>query len=106
MSKWIDCENGIVGTIGYLVGVVDTSRGGGPRYSLRERPARTNQSHEARLEGWCGETDNRSVTADGAWKIVRVNAAGDRAQIVRLEGASLAAFLEGDGHPELCEVKS
>lgn len=101
MSKWIDIsdnETTAIGTIGYLVG---TTSAGRETFSLRERPLRTNQSNEPRLYGWCGETNNKSRAAYGVWKIVRVNKAGDRAQIVMLHAAELTAWLEADGHPGL-----
>jgi hypothetical protein len=104
MSKWIDVsdnEHTEPGTIGYLVDTRNNDNRGAMTLSLRERPLRTNQSNEPRLFGWCGETNNRSRTALGVWKIVRVNKAGDRAQIVKLDGAALATFLDADGHPDL-----
>jgi len=105
MSTWIDVDyETTVGTIGYLVETLDTSRGGPHRLSLRDRPLRTNVSHEPRLYGWCGETDNKSRTAAGVAKVVRMNRLGDRAQIVSLTGENLRAFLEQDGYPELIEA--
>ncbi len=102
MSKWIDvCGGESVGTIGYLVSTDDSNRRAWNVLSLRERPLRTNRSHEPRLAGWCGEDNNKSRTAMGVWKIVRLNRDGDRAQIARVTGADLAAFLERDGYPEL-----
>lgn len=104
MSQWIDIgygdANSAVGDTGYLV---ETRNGntGREHLALRERPLRTNQSGVPRLRGWCGETDNQSRTAKGVAKIVRVNKAEDRAQIVAVTGADLAAFLEADGYPEL-----
>ena len=98
-SIWVDGDMGEkIGDVGYVVEVV---REGRSRWSLRERPARTNGSCEPRLEGWCGETDNRSVHAHGVAKIVGQNKTGDRLRIVSVTGAELAAFLESDGHPEL-----
>lgn len=97
---WIDSEYSKVGTIGYLVRTLNTNDGS-ERYSLRERPARTNVSHKPRLTGWVGETDNRSSTAVGCYRVVRTNRAGDRAQIARVEGKELADFLAEDGYPEL-----
>lgn len=99
---WIDHDGGIEGDEGYLVEIVNTSTGR-TRFALRDRPPRTNQSLEPRLDGWCGETDNRSLFARGAWCIMRTNAVGDRAEIKRMTGASLAAFLERDGYPELMQ---
>ena len=105
-TMWIDCDvydfnpTATIGTHGYLVRTLNTSNGV-ESHSLRERPLRTNQSHEPRLTGWCGETDNRSRYAVGVWKIVQVNKARDRVRIVRLHGADLACFLADDGHPDL-----
>lgn len=103
MNKWIDFENYSmsVGDSGYLVERVANGR---TTFALHERPLRTNQSLQPRIDGWCGETDNVSRFARGAWRVVRMNKAGDRAQIVRLEGADLAEFLERDGYPELIPV--
>lgn len=100
MSKWIDIDTGNVGTIGYLAETFNTSNAL-RRASLRARPCRKNGSGEACLYSWCGETNNVSLTAAGVWKIVRVNATRERAQIVELTGAALAEFLERDGYPEL-----
>lgn len=104
MAKWIDMDLGqdfAVGATGYLVSTDNSNTRSWDRLSLRERPLRTNRSGEPRLRGWCGEDNNVSRTAHGAWKVVRFNAAGDRAQILELKGAELAAFLELDGYPEL-----
>ena len=98
MDRWIDADIGNVGQIGYLV---ETVYNGRTSWSLRERPLRTNRSNEPRLTGWCGETDNRSRTAHGVWKVARINGTGDRAQIVPVDGDELARFLEADGHPDL-----
>ena len=97
---WIDSEYSKVGEIGYLVRTLNTNDGS-ERYSLRERPARTNLSHALRLTGWVGETNNQSVTAVGCYRVVRTNRAGDRAQVVRVDGTALADFLASDGYPEI-----
>lgn len=100
MNKWIDFENYSmgVGDNGYLV---SCSKNGRTSFALHERPPRARPFNQPTLDGWCGETDNVRRFACGAWRIVRLNKAGDRAQIVRLDGADLAAFLERDGYPEL-----
>lgn len=100
---WIDLNDYTagVGTIGYLVETTNNNARGAVTYSLRDRPLRTNQSLQPRLTGWCGETDGKSRRAKGVWRVTRVNKAGDRAQIARIEGAELATFLENDGHPDL-----
>lgn len=101
---WIDNgEMDTVGTIGYLV---ETSSNGSASFSLRERPLRTNQSLQPRLFGWCGETDNKSRTARGVWRIDATNKSGDRAKISKLAGSDLAEFLERDGYPELIPVSA
>lgn len=102
MNKWIDCDSYStkIGAIGYLVETLNTNNGA-TSFSLHDRPLRTNQSLQPRIDGWCGETDNRSRHARGVWRIARTNKAGDRAQIVRLDGAERDAFLESDGYPEL-----
>lgn len=104
MAQWIDAMYGSemsrVGAVGYLVHALNTSNGR-ETLSLRERPLRTNNSGKPRLRGWCGETDNISKTAQGIWRVVRMNRAGDRCQVVELTGADLAEFLATDGHPEI-----
>ncbi len=102
MNKWIDYGfgDGNVGTIGYLVRTLDTGSGR-ESYALHDRPLRTNMSHEPRLFGWCGTTNNRSKTACGLVKIVALNGANDRAQIESVTGDEGKAFLERDGYPEL-----
>ena len=101
MAHWIDCGfDTQIGAVGYLVETLNTSNGR-TTFSLWERPLRTNVSHEPRLSGWCGETNNRSRYAKGVAKVAKLNARGDRAMVSPLTGADLAAFLAGDGHPEL-----
>lgn len=99
---WIDFY-GFASDIGrhyYLARTLDTSTGR-ERWSLRERPCRTNRSGDATLGGWCGETNNLSLYALGVCKIVRLNEAGDRAMVAKVTGAHLGAFLERDGYPGL-----
>lgn len=101
IPRWVDNSGySKIGTVGYLVQVDNTSDGG-TRYSIRERPLRTNRSAVAKLHGWCGETDNRSYTACGVVRIVGTNREGDRARIAAVTGAELSEFLESDGYPEL-----
>lgn len=35
---------------------------------ISTRPCRTNSSHEERIEGWCGTTNNMSLTAHGVFE--------------------------------------
>lgn len=81
--RWADIDLSTelgVGDTAYLVEVFDTTRGT-TKWSLRARPCRTNSSHEPRLHGWCGETNNRSVYARGVVRITAFNRDGDRARI-------------------------
>ena len=105
--RWVDFDLSSelgVGDFAYLVEVVDTTRGT-TTWSLSARPCRTNVSHEPRLHGWCGETDNRSVYARGVMRVSAFNRDGDRARIAAASAAETSAFLERDGYPEL-EVAS
>jgi hypothetical protein len=95
---WIDREYQAVGDIGF---VIETVREGRSRWHLRESPARTNQSHQPTLVGWCGETDNVSTHARGMARVVRVNGAGDRMMVEALTGEALVQALEACGYPEL-----
>lgn len=102
MATWIDCDSDFgVGDIGYLVSSDDSNRRAWDVLRLYRTPLRTNQSHEERLTGWCGETDNVSRTAKGVWRIVRLNKQGDRALVTQLKGADLCTFLANDGRPSL-----
>ena len=67
---------------------------------LSDRPAHTNQSHQPRLYGWCGTTDDISVNAEGLGRVVRV-AKNGRARLVRVDVTPAA--LEALGYPELSE---
>lgn len=100
--SWIDCDfaSTRVGDIRYLVETLNTSNGR-TSWSLYERPCRTNQSHRPVLDGWCGETDNRSRYARGVVRVSTVNANMDRCRITALNGAELTEFLTRDGFPEL-----
>jgi hypothetical protein len=100
---WIntdDINTTIEGQAGFLVEI--SPQGQADRYDLRDEPARTNQSHEAKLTGWCGETNNVNVNAKGVWKPVRRSPNGRRTLIERVtDPAELAEFLETVGYPEL-----
>ena len=47
-----------VGDVGFLW--LAHPEGKSPRYTLVDRPLYTNGSHQPRLHGWCGTTDNIS----------------------------------------------
>lgn len=93
---WIDDASYAVGDIGFLVRT--SPQGQSERYSLNQRPAHTNRSHEPKLFGWCGETNNVSVDAEGLAEVVKILPSG-RAQIKKVE-ATLER-LEALGYPEL-----
>jgi hypothetical protein len=76
MRVWIDGDIKI-GTFGYLVESVAT---GESSWSLHDRP----------VKGW-----------RGVGKVVRRNKAGDRAQILLLQGRERDAFLRRDANPDL-----
>jgi hypothetical protein len=98
---WIDSYNGETsGTIGYLVETLNTSNGR-TTFSLHERPIRTNQSNVPRLQGWCGETNNRSHYARGLVRVTGANASKDRIRVAAVKGDDARAFLEADGYPDL-----
>ena len=63
-------------------------------------------SHEPRLIGWCGETNNISRTAHGVWMVTRINNAGDRIQVLHVIGKHRDAFLAKDGYPGLIPAKA
>lgn len=99
MGRWIDTTDCEVneGDVGFLVEVQDQNNAS-ERWSLRERPAHTNQSHEPRLTGWCGTTNNRAVFAHGLARIAKTNSNGR----VKVEGVDATEeLLDGLGYPEL-----
>jgi hypothetical protein len=107
IAMWIDLNLESVTTVGavlFLVESIDTNRGTSRR-SLRGTPLRTNLSHEPRLQGWCGETDNISRHAHGmvvVTKIVDGHGDGyDRACCRRASDAEMTAACEAAGYPDL-----
>lgn len=109
MSQWLDahaCLDGCpaVGDVGFLIAVKDTSNGGPERFSLRDNPARTNRTHEPKLVGWCGETNNRSVEARGMARVARVTSNG-RVLVAPIDGADLQRALDASGYPDLAGAK-
>lgn len=104
MSQWIDagaCLDGYptVGDVGFLISITDTSNGS-ERVVLRDNPARTNRTHEPKLVGWCGETNNRSVEAKGMARVTRVTSNG-RVLVEPIDGADLQRALDASGYPDL-----
>ncbi len=99
---WIEGEGLEVGDVGYLVEVHRQNYRAPTTttHHLADRPPYTNQSHEPRLHGWCGETNNVSRYGCGMARVQRVTANG-RAFVVELTGAELLEALEATGFPEL-----
>lgn len=101
MKHWIDIEPHINHARPlFIVERHDTSRGISTLV-LRERPAATNMSHEDRLWGWCGTSNNVSVTAHGMIEVTKVSKDGTRALVKRLHGPKLRTALESLGYDEL-----
>lgn len=97
---WMD--NSEMVRVGQIVFVVEIIREGRSYFGLRSTPLRTNKSHEPRLHGLCGETDNISRFARGIGVVTRL--AGpydDRARVRQLIGKSQSVALEKLGYPEL-----
>ncbi len=98
---WVDADyDSTVGSKAFLVETTNTSNGV-TTWGLQDSPLRTNQSHEPRLSGWCGETNNRSRYARGLVEIVRLSVNGERCLVRQVTGAELREALEQFGHPEL-----
>jgi hypothetical protein len=70
MAFWATENEGTlaVGDVGF---VVERSHEGVDVTQVWKLPARTNMSHEAKLRGYCGETNNIVITARGACEILR-----------------------------------
>lgn len=102
-THWIGTEHDqfTVGQVGFLVEVSHHTKGW-RRFDLRDHPAKTNQSFQPRLNGWCGSNNDVSVTASGMVRVERV-ARNGRAFVRELEGEELAAALEDLGYPDLIE---
>lgn len=106
-QKWIDeqvheYEQGPekVGDIGFLIRNSNENTGT-DRFSLRWTPAHTNQSHEPRLNGWCGTYNNVGTYGEGIWKIIRI-AKNGRTLIEEVnDEQEREAFLDDVGYPDL-----
>ena len=106
MALWInayDAETD-VGEIGFLVRSVDFNRRNPEdRFSIQRRPEHTNQSHEQRLRGWCGTTNNHARYAEGLARVVRITP-GNRAMVLRVDRPhEVQQALERLGWPGLSE---
>ena len=102
-TRWIgpfDYEGFKIGDYGFLLRIVNNRTGGSEHYQFRDTPARTNQSLEDRLYGWCGSYNDVATHAEGVWKVVKV-AINGRLKVERLSGGELADALEEFGYPGL-----
>ena len=101
---WIDGDEWgcdvAVGERYFLIETTHYNHGSMTTYALSDRPAYTNQTGEPRLHGWCGTTDNRSVSAEGMVEVVCI-AKNGRIKIRQI--APTLEVLEKFGHPELAE---
>lgn len=101
---WInncDDKNFKIGDMGFLS--VHSRQQRADFYRLRQRPPHTNRSGEPRPNGWCGETNNVSVTGIGVWRVVRI-AKNGRIQIQKIKAREeIVSFLDTVGYPELLE---
>jgi hypothetical protein len=88
------------GQIGFIIERSPSLTQDGPSLVGLGRPAHTNQSHEPRLEGWCGTTNGIAVHAHGVGCVMQVYKNG-RAKVVRLRGAEERAALAELGYPDL-----
>ncbi|MBK6287187.1 MAG: hypothetical protein IPF49_06015 [Gammaproteobacteria bacterium] len=99
-GQWIGPDESLtVGQVGFLVEHHNTLAGW-RRHDVRDLPARTNQSLEPRLHGWCGSYNDISTHARGMVRVERM-AENSRAFVRELEGDELAAALEDLGYPGL-----
>ena len=100
MSMWIDNPSNLEkGDFGFLIQQTNTTTNDHRRL-VRIAPARTNPSHDAKLTGWCNDTNHISTYAQGVVRIVRV-AKNERAQVVMLQGEQMTDALQNLGYPEL-----
>lgn len=101
-TMWIDGDDLEVGEFGFLVRISNLNKNS-ERFELRNRPPRTNVSHQDTPRGWCGSYNNVSTSGFGVWKVIRV-AKNGRAQIVEVtDRDELVAFLDECGFPDLIE---
>lgn len=102
-TRWIgdDSTPYSLGETGFLVEHSHQLRGS-DSLTLREHPTHTNQSHQPRLYGWCGTTNDIAIYARGVWRVTKI-AKNGRAMIEQLKGPDLTAALETLGYPALAE---
>lgn len=100
MAVWIDGTYDL-GSLGFRID--RSTPGQGETTTLSQRPAHTNQSHQPRLYGWCGSSNNTNTYANGVWKVTRV-ASNGRVQICEVtDHAEVEAWLDSVGFPDLAD---
>ena len=102
-ALWIRGRDGLaVGDAGFLVRFANATKGS-ERYELRDRPPRTNQSHEPIPRGWCGTRNNTVRHGVGVWRVLQV-ARNGRVEIEEItDQDELAVFLAGHGYRDLLD---
>ena len=103
MRKWIGTEMDTyrVGEVGFLVSREHHLQGW-EKWDIHTSPAHTNMSHQPRLRGWCGTTNDVAVYAHGLAKVARV-AKNGRAMVISIQGEDEAKALEEMGYPDLAD---
>lgn len=81
---WTD-STAAVGTIAFLIRSHHLTKRWERRH-LSNRPQHTNMSHQPRLRGWCGTTDDISRSAEGVCVVTRTT--GTRALVRRIPQGS------------------
>lgn len=101
-TMWIGPDESLrAGDVGFLVERSHNLHGTS-RYGLCDTPAHSNLSHEPRLHGWCGTTDDVATYGRGMARVERL-AKNGRALVRVLTGDELAEALEEHGYPDLAE---
>ena len=93
-------DEAVQGQAYFLIEVVDLNSGE-TSWRLQDEPQKANLSKQPMLHGFCGATNNKHETARGMVRVVEV--ADEKARIVALEVAELAAVLAQLGHEVLLE---
>lgn len=99
-TLWVDNDEDLnVGSVAFIRQV--SPQGRADRMVVSLRPCKTNRSHEARLHGWCGETNNVSIYAKGVGRVLKVNKTGERVMVSILNDEELDNALDELGYPDI-----
>jgi hypothetical protein len=100
-NHWIDEQpHTLVGEIYFLSHSVPLGRGS--RWFLDISPARTNDSREPMLSGWCGTTNGTALYAYGLARVQAFAKNGrTRISVVAWDSPEGQAALEALGYPDL-----